>query len=329
VAEQDGLLKKVPRILIGTPNRLLSLYDEKMIDFSRLQTVIVDEVDKILIPLSRYATVKERYNRQVHIPPGEKLLDILSNQRKKPKVKRMGIGGGMQDAAKNQKLQWIVCSATLNSPMKALLKKKGWMTTPAILDMNTTLPSTIKHSAYYLNEQELLVHLSNDDLESVNTRDPLPLDQDVGFGNLDLIAECISSLCYQYQVKNGMLFVETSESLLPLIEKLNQIGLKAEYLSKYYDYTLVSKAGQSQTLKVEANPIPNLIIARESEARGLDIPNLDHVFIIGDLSPQSYIHTSGRTGRFENTGRATVLLTNGRQKDRHLQMLKQLKIQIN
>ena len=128
VAEQDGLLKKAPRILIGTPNRLLSLYDEKMIDFSRLQTVIVDEVDKILIPLSRYATVKERYNRQVHTPPGEKLLDILSNQRKKPKVKRMGIGGGMQDAAKNQKLQWIVCSATLNSPMKALLKKKGWMT---------------------------------------------------------------------------------------------------------------------------------------------------------------------------------------------------------
>ncbi|KAJ3368014.1 neutral amino acid transporter [Kappamyces sp. JEL0680] len=296
VSEQNRLLTTTtPRILVGTPTRLWDLYSSKALDVSRLQTLIVDEVDKIVEPLSRYATVKSRYNRHVHTPVGERLVDAIVQARKPLAVKRLGVGGA-PDAAKRKRLQLIAASATVNNPLKALLKRKGWMKAPVVLDLNTTLPSTVKHVAYYLNEQQLLVPVTKAEVEATDASQPLPIDKDHETMDFELVAEAIASLCHQHGVKKALVFSETSASLLPLIEQLQMLGLRADHLASAHNYN-AAESEPAKPFHELKDKTPALIVARDFESRGLDIPDLSHVLLIGSYSPQSYIHASGRTGR--------------------------------
>jgi superfamily II DNA/RNA helicase len=84
IESQKELLKNcTPRIVVGTPNRLLELNNSKDLDFSRLRLLIVDEADRIVNCTSSHATVKKRFNAKVHKRDGELLLENLFKSGKK------------------------------------------------------------------------------------------------------------------------------------------------------------------------------------------------------------------------------------------------------
>ncbi|KAF9969417.1 hypothetical protein BGZ73_008233 [Actinomortierella ambigua] len=75
---------------------------------------------------------------------------------------------------------------------------------------------------------------------------------------------------------------------------------------------------------------PSVFIANEANARGLDLPNVSHVIVVGLPScPSSYLHMAGRTGRFGKQGKVVTLLRDeGRIEDRARTLFKTLQVNI-
>ena len=70
---------------------------------------------------------------------------------------------------------------------------------------------------------------------------------------------------------------------------------------------------------------PTLLVATTASLRGIDLPDLSHVFIWGVVGANSYLHASGRVGRFGRKGRVvSVLQDEGKQSDRYARLLKSM-----
>lgn len=76
-SQKDLLRKYTPRIVVGTPNRLLELFNSKDLNLARLRLLIVDEADRIVSCTSAHAPVKKRFNAIVHKLDGETLIEKL------------------------------------------------------------------------------------------------------------------------------------------------------------------------------------------------------------------------------------------------------------
>ncbi|KAJ3020880.1 hypothetical protein HKX48_009562 [Thoreauomyces humboldtii] len=167
--QAEQLKETVPRILIGTPVRLLALYERKAFDASRIQMLVLDEVDRLVTANERYGTVNVRFKRLVHPLAGETLLakliaDRTAAMKDATRTRSTGRTGYRKaHVVKNdptldpaaRRMQVIACSATLNNPLRRdLAKFKAWLKDPVLLDMKgrTTTPSGIKHRCLVFNE---------------------------------------------------------------------------------------------------------------------------------------------------------------------------------
>ena len=81
-SQKDLLSKFTPRIVVGTPNRLLEFFNSKDLDLSRIRLLIVDEADRIVNAESANDTVNKRFNMKVHKLDGESLIEQLFATRK-------------------------------------------------------------------------------------------------------------------------------------------------------------------------------------------------------------------------------------------------------
>jgi superfamily II DNA/RNA helicase len=307
IEKQKTSLQNIPTILIGTPNRLFDLYNSNSFDISRLQTLIVDEIDKIVEPLGKYSNVKQRFNKKIHPLVGELLLEMIISQRKIESKKTIGVGF-LSDPAKSKPLQFIASSATVNNPLRNYLKKRKWTERPVLLDLNSNPPSEVQHLAYYFDQQGKIHQVSSDGCIK-----DIQLDETIS--GLEIIAEAIGSICHSHKVKRGMIVVPPSVSITTLVSHLQSIGLSAEKLFNLHDYN-----HQTKPFEALINGNVNLVCATETEIRGLDIPELDHVIIVGATNSQSYLHVSGRTGRFGRFGTCISLLP-PKFVERYLKML--------
>ena len=80
----------------------------------------------------------------------------------------------------------------------------------------------------------------------------------------------------------------------------------------------------------EENPNPTLLVSTTVSIRGIDLPDLSHVFIWGVVDANSYLHASGRVGRFGRPGRVVSVLedeqSEGVQSARYRRLLKSIGI---
>jgi ATP-dependent RNA helicase DeaD len=93
------------------------------------------------------------------------------------------------------------------------------------------------------------------------------------------------------------------------VEKVCQ-ALKKEFASVDYLHAGLSQDLRSTiTNKYRSGKI-KVLVATDIAARGLDFSNVTHVFIY-ELSddPEVYVHRSGRTGRFDKSGKVITLVT--------------------
>lgn len=327
ISSKENTSKKskipIPRILIGTPPKLLEMLTKKELDLSRLQTLVMDEADRLILPLSRYADIKKKFNRHSHRPPGEQLIsEVVKMRRKRELFTKNPIS--IEDQAKQRRLQVIISSATANNPLKMLLKSKKWISNPVYLNIGGKIPSKIKHLAYYLDSNEILSQVSAEDPgwdvdEGKSTDNFKPV-------SIDVMAESIASICSRQSIKKALVFVHSEYSVNDLVSNLDALGLKSARLSDMNNFD----GGTVQApFSSWFSGSVDIVVGTEYEARGLDIPNLEHVIIVGTVSPASYTHMSGRTGRFGKTGTAITLLTDTKQKFRFNHTLKLLDIKLS
>ncbi|KAI0331976.1 hypothetical protein GY45DRAFT_1321530 [Cubamyces sp. BRFM 1775] len=134
----------------------------------------------------------------------------------------------------------------------------------------------------------------------------------------------------------GLLVLPSDASVQRVVDELCSYGVNARPLDVVQD-----KSGGAHLMRQDLDAMadnPTLLVATLASTRGLDLPELKHVFIVGVLdngAVDSYLHVAGRVGRFGRGGkvisvvaeRRVVQLKNGKTavKDEPKMMLSLLK----
>ena len=264
-------LETIPHTVIGTPGRILDYIQQGQLPVHALERLILDEADQALSLPKRYATVRQQQKRAAHPKPAEQLMDQLS------KLKH----------------QTVISSATLNRPLRYFLSQKGWVQDPLFVDvvqgstLNEERNATVQHHCLVISDDTIRnIHQQKQDIASK--------DSQVDFDDLDdRMMESIATLQELEPVNNGILFVAPSMSVATIQSKLAKYDIDAQDIKDY---------------QPSAN---KLWIATEFTARGVDIPGVSHVFILGKPSSvTAYLHMAGRTGRLSPNGFANGKVIN-------------------
>ncbi|KAF9543459.1 hypothetical protein EC957_000820 [Mortierella hygrophila] len=131
----------------------------------------------------------------------------------------------------------------------------------------------------------------------------------------DRMLEGVAMACQLDDVKSACVFFCTSFSLKDLATRFEfEFGLPVKTIQDAFPLSLPpsSTSTSTSTLTTTATTkkrSAGIYIAHEENARGLDLPGLSHVFIVGlPSSPSSYLHMAGRTGRMGERGEVVTIL---------------------
>lgn len=317
--QQEDLAAHVPHVVVGTPTRVLDMVKSGALDVTGLRTIVLDEADQALRLPRKFATEREIQFRKMHPKPAEQLLRLVFD--------KMG-----EDLRRIRKLQLVVSSATLSRPLRYFLSNSGWISEALFIDITkgSVAPPQLKHHCLIVssdairNISALSTTTSRDGnaqemWESDETLNNYPSEEQFDDDD-DRMLESVATACELEQVERGLVFVNTNASMPKLIERLDRYGIKAQELISFIAETSSSPSSSS----------PRLVIATENTARGVDLPNISHVFILGIPSTAAnYLHMAGRTGRMGRDGKVvTFVRERGRAEDRIRTMFKLMNVEV-
>jgi len=140
-----------------------------------------------------------------------------------------------------------------------------------------------------------------------------------------VVMEGVAAIFATAVPKMALLVLQASAPVERAVHDLRVLGINAfgfdlQSTDKREAYLTI---GNSRGTGTEENP--TLLVATTASLRGIDLPELSHVFIWGVVDGNSYLHASGRVGRFGRKGRVvSVLEDERRQSDRYVRLLKSI-----
>ncbi|KAJ3416765.1 hypothetical protein HDV05_000139 [Chytridiales sp. JEL 0842] len=252
------------------------------------------------------------------------------------------------DGPAARRLQVVICSATLNShTRRELEKRRGWVEDPILLDIKGghAAPKNIQHFCLILDADTATVRNIRDrdeeqkaydevlstvqseeaskDKSDSNPNEPqimplwkLKMQKPALADDSDTILEQVASICQAEAITRGILFLNSNISIMRVVEKLRSFGIKAGRAKEEVDYDKASGVlkysadnNQQELYSSFFSGENHLLVVTEHTARGLDLPLVTHVIMVGPpSSPGSYLHMSGRVGRFGKPGKSILLL---------------------
>ena len=297
------------KIIVGTPVRLFEQFKANRLDFTALQLVIVDDVDRIV------------QLKTPHVLPGEALISaIVYKRQKSSKAFQHHF-----DNPISKRLQVDVASATINHGLKWKLKSLKWLSDPLHLSMSGLhITPKIEHLAYFINQDGKSCPVTLDPIlakHQIDAPQVLPNYPPALPDDHPIIISLLADLLKSPDVKNAFVFANSSSSITKLVNSLKSHGIRAEKLFNLVDY-----ASFTGFEKVVSGSV-NVLVCTEYEARGLDIPMVSHVFILGlPANTASYLHMSGRTARNNTFGTCISIFGGERYVPRYQNMLRLLRL---
>ncbi|XP_065085964.1 ATP-dependent RNA helicase DDX24 [Ochlerotatus camptorhynchus] len=276
--KQERMLKKCPEIVIATPGRLWELIQARNPHLCK-----VDEIRFLVIDET------DRMLEKGHFEELKQLLEMINNNEEATKLRRNYIFSAtltmdhdlpehlVAKAKKNKKLH--LTKETTGQRLNNLIQIIG-MTNPKVVDI------TQQHgTAHTLIESRILCKAEHKDYYLYYFLQRHPGRTLVFCNSIDCVRRLVSLLGY----------------------------LNCDPLS------LFGSMQQRQRLKnlerFTQNPAA-LLIATDVAARGLDIPNVDHVIHYQvPKTTENYVHRSGRTARASKEGITVLLIGPNEVKD--------------
>lgn len=238
-AEQDMKLQRGVDILIATPGRLLDQFDRGKVLLNGVQTLIVDEADRMM--------------DMGFIPDIEKIFKLTPFTR-----------------------QVLFFSATMPNEIKRLVDQ--FLHQPVTIEV-------ARENRTAKTVTQKIVRMPTSDAKQKRTALRWIIDNS--------------------PVKNGIVFCNRKKDVDIVAKSLTVHGHSAAPIHGDLDQSLRTK-----TLGEFKNGDLKLLVASDVAARGLDIPDVSHVFNF-DVPHHSedYVHRIGRTGRAGRKGDAVMLVT--------------------
>ena len=117
--------------------------------------------------------------------------------------------------------------------------------------------------------------------------------------------EALRELMSMEGVKNGIIFCNRKSTVDIVAKSLQKHGFNARPI-----HGDLAQSYRMETLDKFRSDEVQFLIASDVAARGLDIPNVSHVFNFdAPIHADDYVHRIGRTGRAGNKGAAFMLIT--------------------
>ncbi|RKP37209.1 P-loop containing nucleoside triphosphate hydrolase protein, partial [Dimargaris cristalligena] len=275
--EVRTLAAHVPWLIIATPQRVQELVNERHLNIRHLSWLVLDEIDHLLRLPSRFARFNTRLTREKNPKPTEVILDLIYNPTAKP-------------ADRTWRPRLLVNSATVNRTIRFyLVKAKQWTNDHAIFI--NALPNPTPSSPDAIVHHCLI--LDGNTIRNLRPREAIATEN-----------------AARRETAYGPSETDLDDAETPAFTPKFLEHLRTEQGIKATGFDGRPRPSASTSASSE-EPTPQIYVMSEFIARGLDIPNVTHVVIVGFPSnTQSYIHMAGRTGRMGRSGKVFTILQN-------------------
>ncbi len=126
-------------------------------------------------------------------------------------------------------------------------------------------------------------------------------------GNDKVKRDVLRKLIADTEVQNGIIFCNRKKTVDIVAKSLQKHGLNARPI-----HGDLAQSFRMETLQKFRDGETSLLVASDVAARGLDIPEVSHVFNFDvPIHSDDYVHRIGRTGRAGRSGAAFMLVTPG------------------
>ncbi|KAG8219723.1 P-loop containing nucleoside triphosphate hydrolase protein [Butyriboletus roseoflavus] len=162
------------------------------------------------------------------------------------------------------------------------------------------------------DDEDGVFYDGDDDAELVDDADKELLDAPLAFDPAML--EAVAATFALDVPRIALLVLPASAAVRKIIFELRQLGVNAHPFD-----LAANEASRSHVLSrmdevSDENPV--LIVATLATVRGIDLPDLTHVFLLGvpeGRTGDAYLHVAGRVGRFGRQGKVITILEEGRE----------------
>lgn len=311
-------------VVVATPGRLLQHWKDGTVFLGSVESIVLDEMDTML---------EQGFQRELR----SILYPLLYAQPPKDSTQEAKKSNTQPNLLplKDNAPRIILTSATMTQSIQRLLGDNPKTSTLSVnakrLHMGRTNSTKEELDSKYIKLQ--LPPMSILTAPGLHKTVPRLEHTFVDIGNADKITMLIDTLAskrYDYQKGATIVFCNTAASVQAVqyalaearIETLAYHGelnsaARAENLRKFRQgaaaaatrATAVKSNSHDYYDDDEFKSLPNVLVCTDLAARGLDIPEVDHIIMFDfPLNAMDYLHRSGRTARGAGRGRVTALV---------------------
>lgn len=304
--EQYGLQKKnLDRLLdvvVASPGRLAQHKEQGNVHLSQVNTVIIDEVDTML--MQGFGPDIRSILRSVMARRGAPAIDVgkpstdTHTDAESDKFAKKKSSIVVNENRSHQHVQLIMATATLTKAVKTLL-------TDVNGGFNIDFPDPTNKTPPRITGEENRVELKIVEVDGLhralsNVRHVI---EDVkGIDKLVIL----KSVLQRHSIKplRTLIFCNSVDSVRAVQYFLSEAGSPA--LSYHGD---LNSRERESNLNSFRNGESQCMVCTDIAARGLDIPEIDHVIMFDfPLNPIDYLHRAGRCGRAGRKGMVTSIV---------------------
>ncbi|KAH8120442.1 P-loop containing nucleoside triphosphate hydrolase protein [Phellopilus nigrolimitatus] len=354
----DRLRAAPPHILIGTPQALWEIFetDRQALQVEDLATLVVDEVDYLLdipppyVRQSRHGAAWKNFNK--HPSLARRLLEEILPLRKpgavplaqaefddKPKIR----------TTTTRPIQVVMSSATVHSNLTEHLMDARWMREDGIILSGKKLAKTNAHMILEDDKERTEVvhhafvvsaggHLANVEFaakpgeegkKSEKKQERQDEDRSSGYREKSTsqaqkvppqsptsahIMEAVATFFALDVPRLALLVLPPNTSVQKALSELQDLGINARTLD-----LRSGEMGRMGRPAGQAEAEPTLLVATPATVRGVDLPELTHVFCVGApdvASADVFKHVAGRVDRFGRGGKVITIMNEREQEYR-------------
>jgi ATP-dependent RNA helicase DeaD len=269
ISAQMKFLKHGPEILVGTPGRVIDLLDRRIIDFSNIRFVVLDEVDRML-DIGFRDDIRNILTR---------VKGIRANEARRDNVAAPNASSGSSDeerglasaATSDSSVQTIFVSATISDEIEKLARR--YMREPVeklIAPGADEKPTVEQVEQYYL---------------SAGAWDKYRL---------------LKALLLQENPELAIVFTRTKRGAEKIAKRLHADGIECREI-----HGNLAQNKRERVMNSFRHGKFDVLIATDLASRGIDVADISHI-INYDIpeDPEVYVHRVGRTARMGARGKA-------------------------
>lgn len=222
----------------------------------------------------------------------------------------VGTAGRLLDLIQQKKLKVHEVKTIILDEVDSLITRKGEAIVEKIIKTTLRDRQLLGFTASLDEKAESFCDYMMKDMEIIRANDETTINPNIShmyiYGERREKFTNLRKALSAAKAKRSIVFVNDENSIEVINEKLNHHKYKSVCISGK-----MSKEDRKNAMTSFRNGKANILVSSDLSARGLDIPDVSHIFNLDfPLSKNEYLHRCGRSARGNKKGTAISIITN-------------------